>query len=62
MINIIFSDSTQTVITGYLASPPPTPSDFPNYGTVEANDPRYKTFYAWLLENLIPVDGMPLPE
>jgi hypothetical protein len=44
MINVQFTDASAQVIQAYLASPQ-DPDLWPNQGTVEASDPRWKVFY-----------------
>jgi hypothetical protein len=43
-INVNFSDSTQTEIANYFASPQ-DPEQWPNQGAISTSDPRWKTFY-----------------
>ncbi|WP_042298947.1 hypothetical protein [Paraburkholderia kururiensis] len=44
MLNVQFSDSTEETIIGYFASPQ-DPAVWPNMGTVEVTDARWKTYY-----------------
>lgn len=39
-----FADSTDKAIISWFGSPQ-NPDDFPNYGTVQTDDPRYLAFY-----------------
>jgi hypothetical protein len=44
MINVNFSDSTQTTIVAFFGCTQDA-SIFPNQGTVDASDARWKAFY-----------------
>lgn len=44
LVNIQFSDSTNTVIISYFNSPQ-DPSVFPNQGQIDTSDARYVTWY-----------------
>jgi hypothetical protein len=44
MLNVQFSDSTESIIVAYFASPQ-SASDYANLGTVETSDARWATFY-----------------
>lgn len=44
ILNVQFSDSTETRIVSYFASPQ-IDSVFANLGTVDTSDPRWLTFY-----------------
>lgn len=57
MINVQFSDAGKTVIVSYFGAPQ-DPQAFPHQGTVEAADPRWKTYY----EKQSPLAQMGLPK
>lgn len=44
MLNVQFSDNAEETIIGYFASPQ-DPTVWPNMGTVETTDARWKTYY-----------------
>ncbi len=44
MIVVQFSDSTEATVIGYFASPQNT-TEWPNLGSVEASDPRWKAYF-----------------
>ena len=58
MINVQFSDSTETVIVSYFGAPQDSAA-FANQGTVEITDARYKVFYESLAASL--QSGLPIP-
>jgi hypothetical protein len=43
-LNVQFSDATNETIVSYFYSPQ-DPAAWPNYGTVEDSDPRWKVYY-----------------
>lgn len=43
-INVVFSDSVQTSIAMYFASPQ-DPDQWPYQGVISTSDPRWKVFY-----------------
>lgn len=43
-IYVQFSDDTDTTIISYFSCPQ-DPDVWPNQGTIESNDPRWKTYY-----------------
>ncbi|WP_186260355.1 hypothetical protein [Burkholderia gladioli] len=56
-LNVQFKDSTEGAICAFFAAAQ-NPSDFPNSGTVDASDARWKTFYESVPGSRI---GMPTP-
>jgi hypothetical protein len=44
MLNVQFSDSTEKIIIGYFSSPQDS-AVWPNMGTVEVTDARWKAYY-----------------
>jgi hypothetical protein len=44
MLNVQFSDSTDTIIVSYFGAPQ-NPEEFQNLGQVTTADPRWKTFF-----------------
>lgn len=44
IVNVRFSDETDEVIVSYFAGPQ-DPSVFPNLGTVDTSDARWKSYY-----------------
>lgn len=44
MLNVQFSDSTETVIVSSFAVPQDAGA-YPNQGQIETSDPRWKTFF-----------------
>jgi hypothetical protein len=56
-INVQFTDSAQTTVCSYFASPQP---EFPNMGTVQSDDSRWADFYEALPpmeQSLFPTPG-----
>jgi hypothetical protein len=43
-INVEYSDGTETTVTGFFGSTQ-DPEVFPNQGTLETSDARWKTYY-----------------
>ncbi|AOY96839.1 hypothetical protein BKK79_36090 [Cupriavidus sp. USMAA2-4] len=58
MLNVQFSDGTQSTIVSYFASPQDS-SVFANLGEVDASDARWAAFYESLPE--LARSGMPVP-
>lgn len=54
-----FQDSTEQVIVSYFGSPQ-DPAYYPNLGTVDTSDPRWRTFYelfpSWMSAGMPPPD------
>lgn len=44
-IDVQFADDSDTVIVSYFGAPQ-DPSNFPNLGTVDVSDERWKTYFA----------------
>lgn len=59
IINIQFADASKATIVAFFGSPQ-DPQVFPNQGTVEAADARWKTYYD--TQSLFAQMGMPKPE
>jgi hypothetical protein len=58
MLNVQFSDSTETTIISYF-SEPQSATTFPNQGQIEASDARWATYYN-SLQSII-ATGLPQP-
>ena len=58
-IFVQFSDGSQSEVIAYFTSPQDETA-YPNSGTVESSDPRWKTFYESL--RLTSFAGIPVPD
>lgn len=58
-LSVQFSDSTDTAIQTYFTANP-DPSMYPNLGTVNSNDARWKSFYD-LFAAAGMASGLPVP-
>lgn len=52
-VNVQFSDSSESTIISYFSSPQ-DPEVWPNTGTVETTDARWKTYYEAQSPNIQP--------
>ncbi len=43
-VNVLFSDGSAATIIGYFSSPQ-TEANYPNFGSVDSTDSRWKTYY-----------------
>lgn len=51
LLYVQFADETEEVIISYFGGPQPV-EDWPNQGTVDTSDPRWKTYYSTLPQQL----------
>jgi hypothetical protein len=58
LINVLFTDSTKTVVQGYFGSPQ-DPEAWPNQGQIDTSDPLWEAYYNSLPKEMR--DGLPVP-
>lgn len=58
-LNVQFTDASEETITSYFGAPQ-DPTQYPNQGTVSADDARWKAFYDSLPD--MARDALPAPD